>query len=935
MNFKRVLVLVMALVMMVSVCAPTVSAIFRPETKHEHHDILNGAELEEKYEEAKATVEAIVKDIEENHEEYYALGYAYAKEAGYIGAAIEAIEAALNTLPEIDLEGAPISDELKADLNAELEALEPTFEKILGILESGEAEEFDGFVKAMLTLEGDLYTHLNNIYAILEQVGVEYVIPALEVFEREVLPKIEEAVNAYVEAVVEHVTEKLAPYYDKAVEIIGIAHDTYDLLVEVIVKINLYVEGAVEVIDKLISVISEVKGDIENAIHTVADLYNKIIDTIVIINAKVEGVVDMNKDVIKAASNAYEYTVDLLVEIYGDYEEAFIVAGELFDYVIVLIRDNADVIREGLENIPGLLDKVYADLLEIIKNAPNGVNAFAEYIRAQLIAYVLGVLNDFDKFVTDTLYGASNTVYELKDDSMYVALGNSPFAKDLADKLILGAKYRQYGVRNQSEWLGDVHSADLITIKVDGNEFVDFASKQAAGTVANIIRDNEKLMNLYNNPILGGYISNVIEGYGIDINAQTETLDWDKYLDAEKQAELENLLALAKAELISRGLPEYYYIDLQPMVDNALKEFGLFDLPAFSIVVDPIEIPVADIALYAIESAIYAHARFAHDFGALLDTVYAAAPEATVVLLGIDNPLEGMNIDLSAYGIDCIDFEDCLEASAVMTQIFNASLYLAALERENTIFVAEEDADVIYEAIHVHCEHIYDNCLDDTCNRCLATRVSPGHTYEYVSNGDATCTKDGTETGTCIYCGAINTRTETDSKLPHTWTKATCTSAKECTVCGVTSGNPLPHREVLIPGTPATCTNTGLTDGKKCADCGEIIVEQTVIGKLSHNYSKATCVDPRTCKVCGYVYGEPAGHKFSDWVILEENNYFKEGLKEHTCRTCGLVETEVIPKIMPKYPASTIIVVVMSAIVFAGAVSAIILWRLRKKDILK
>ena len=68
MNFKRVLVLVMALVMMVAVCAPAVSAVCEPETTHEHIEDLV-SEYQDEYEELKATIEFVANDIEENHEE--------------------------------------------------------------------------------------------------------------------------------------------------------------------------------------------------------------------------------------------------------------------------------------------------------------------------------------------------------------------------------------------------------------------------------------------------------------------------------------------------------------------------------------------------------------------------------------------------------------------------------------------------------------------------------------------------------------------------------------------------------------------------------------------------------------------------------------------------------------------------------------------------
>ena len=71
-----------------------------------------------------------------------------------------------------------------------------------------------------------------------------------------------------------------------------------------------------------------------------------------------------------------------------------------------------------------------------------------------------------------------------------------------------------------------------------------------------------------------------------------------------------------------------------------------------------------------------------------------------------------------------------------------------------------------------------------------------GHSYtHYVSNHDATCTADGTETALCDHdCGTKDTRTQAGSMLEHTygdWTvtqEATATQAgsreKTCSVCG-------------------------------------------------------------------------------------------------------------------------------------------------------
>ena len=71
------------------------------------------------------------------------------------------------------------------------------------------------------------------------------------------------------------------------------------------------------------------------------------------------------------------------------------------------------------------------------------------------------------------------------------------------------------------------------------------------------------------------------------------------------------------------------------------------------------------------------------------------------------------------------------------------------------------------------------------------------------------------------------------------------------------------HTEVMIPGKAATCTGTGLTDGKKCSVCGTVLEAQTEIAALGHTEVvdaavPATCTEKgktegKHCSVCGEV----------------------------------------------------------------------------------
>ena len=68
----------------------------------------------------------------------------------------------------------------------------------------------------------------------------------------------------------------------------------------------------------------------------------------------------------------------------------------------------------------------------------------------------------------------------------------------------------------------------------------------------------------------------------------------------------------------------------------------------------------------------------------------------------------------------------------------------------------------------------------------------------------------------------------------------------------------LGHKEEIIPAVAPTCEETGLTEGKKCSVCDEILVPQEVV--------------PAT------------GHDWDDGVITRQPTAEKEGEKTYTCQ---------------------------------------------------
>ena len=126
----------------------------------------------------------------------------------------------------------------------------------------------------------------------------------------------------------------------------------------------------------------------------------------------------------------------------------------------------------------------------------------------------------------------------------------------------------------------------------------------------------------------------------------------------------------------------------------------------------------------------------------------------------------------------------------------------------------------------------------------------------------------------------------------------TCTKVglkqRTCSFDGYVQKEEIPakgHTEVVINGYAATCEKSGLTDGKKCSACGEVLEAQKEIAKLDHSYIK-TVVEP-TCTEQGYtIYKcETCGETYKDDYVkaLGHTEVIDEAVAP-TCTQSGLTE---------------------------------------------
>ena len=210
------------------------------------------------------------------------------------------------------------------------------------------------------------------------------------------------------------------------------------------------------------------------------------------------------------------------------------------------------------------------------------------------------------------------------------------------------------------------------------------------------------------------------------------------------------------------------------------------------------------------------------------------------------------------------------------------------------------------------------------CSRCGMAETKAAHTYNTTNCAEkATCTVCGYEKAAGNHswnAGVVTTAAACETKGVKTFT---------CTSCSATRTEDIPalgHTEKIVPGVAATCTATGLTDGKTCSVCNTVLAAQKEIPALGHTEvtvpgKAATCTatgltDGKTCSVCSAVLAAqqeiPAlGHKMSDWTKYDADSHSQVcengcGLASYgshgfdndvdaTCDICGYTRTVIGP----------------------------------------
>ena len=215
-----------------------------------------------------------------------------------------------------------------------------------------------------------------------------------------------------------------------------------------------------------------------------------------------------------------------------------------------------------------------------------------------------------------------------------------------------------------------------------------------------------------------------------------------------------------------------------------------------------------------------------------------------------------------------------------------------------------------YTIYTCHCGYeYYDNYLPST-----------GHTVIVLAAVSPTCTATGlTEGKKCGVCEKILVAQRVVSTIPHNYDKTEVT-APTCTEQGYTTylcqcGESMVgsyvaatgHKSILALGVNPTCTEPGISNGRKCRVCNEVLSGLTPLAPTGHKYEESTVLptctkeglSTFTCH-CGDFYTEsiaPTGHTSVTDIALFPT-CTEPGLTEGAhCSVCSevLVKQEAVP----------------------------------------
>ena len=131
--------------------------------------------------------------------------------------------------------------------------------------------------------------------------------------------------------------------------------------------------------------------------------------------------------------------------------------------------------------------------------------------------------------------------------------------------------------------------------------------------------------------------------------------------------------------------------------------------------------------------------------------------------------------------------------------------------------------------------------------------------------------------------------------------------------------NALGHSEKPVAAVPASCTQSGLTEGAVCERCGITLRQQTIVPAKGHSLDNGVLIRPATCtaygaeriscKECDYHFEQTLpmlSHTYNEGIVIKQSNCRENGIKRFTCAVCGTYYDESLPVSAHDYASQVI-----------------------------
>jgi hypothetical protein len=316
---------------------------------------------------------------------------------------------------------------------------------------------------------------------------------------------------------------------------------------------------------------------------------------------------------------------------------------------------------------------VINEVIPTAKLAVETVLREINYYLVQKVAAVYGIIIDVNNTVENVIDQVRDHIehitegeVEITDDTFYLAIvnGEEGYADLVAAALYLTEdQYKK--VTAEELTAEDLARATLITVGYNTNSVVTFTADQLLGVANVYVQDAMEFVVAVDAKMEANY-ANVMKMLGVDIydtvmgivNAQAGqylamvegkeavAIDWEALVGAEYAAYVEAAKAELRAALIENNIPETYVpvtIDIAAAAAQLIAEYtdnlvtvNVEELKAAlgEHAVFTLEIPVADLAVFAAESAVYEFIAYNKAYSELVLAINEVNPDATVALLG-------------------------------------------------------------------------------------------------------------------------------------------------------------------------------------------------------------------------------------------------------------------------------------------------------------